>query len=175
MNQIGSILSYFHKSGLRMSELKKLAEENKLPVLVIPKLFTIRWTEFSYAMLSSLLRSWRVLMLYFDANKTDDATAFGFFKFLSNLENLQAICFLTDLLQIYSRHHKKMQDDSLTIATLVQSNRLLRSSLMSMKQKQLLAGWEETLENEIEKNGENLILKGFELMSIVIDETRRAK
>lgn len=57
LNKISSISSHFHKSGIRVSALKKTATENNLPVLMLPKLFTIRWTEFSHTIINNLLRS----------------------------------------------------------------------------------------------------------------------
>lgn len=77
--------------GLHASALKKIAADNGLEDLALPKLFTIRWTEFSTTIINSMLRSWRALMMYFDAKKDEDATAKGYFKFLSNVENLQTI------------------------------------------------------------------------------------
>ena len=37
----------FHHSGLRTAELQKVAEENKLTLLSIPKAKDIRWTEWN--------------------------------------------------------------------------------------------------------------------------------
>lgn len=73
----------------------------------------------------------------------------GYFRFLSKLENLKVITFLADLLQIYSRYHKKTQDEHLTIASLTQSNRSLRNALNDLREKCMLGGWEESLNNQI--------------------------
>lgn len=47
VNTISKIASHFRESGLRTEELKKVAEENQLKLLSIPKIFAIRWTEWT--------------------------------------------------------------------------------------------------------------------------------
>lgn len=173
LNKISSIASHFHKSAVRANELKKIAAERSLSVLSLPKLFTIRWTEFSFTLINNLLRSWHLLMIYFDANKESNAIEMGFFKFLSKIENLKVLTFLADLLQVFSRHHKKTQDDKLTIVSLVQSNRSLHNALIDLKERHFLGGCEETLHNYIQDMNDdgNFILRGFELLHV--DDTQR--
>lgn len=110
-------------------------------------------------------------MQYFDKHK-NDATEMGYFKFLSKFENLQVMAFLTDLLQIFSRHQKRMQDDNLTILTVVKSNRMLRNLLADLKEQALLGGWEEALGNQIKVVNDKKMLEGYELLTT--SETRRA-
>lgn len=173
LNKISSISSYFHKSAIRMSALKKIAAENNLPMLTLPKLFEIRWTEFSHTIINNLLRSWYVLMLYFDVNKETNATDMGYFRFLSKIENLRVITFIADLLQIYSRYQKKSQDDKLTINSLVQNIRSLQNALIGLQEQCLFGGWEETFSNSLKEEDEGKFsLKGFELSGV--GETCRA-
>lgn len=172
LNEVSSISSYFHQSGLRTSALKKVAEENNFKFLSLPKLFTIRWTEFSASIIENVLRSWRALVAYFDKNKEDDCVVMGYFKFLSKIDNLRIMSFLGDLLQIYSRHHKRLQDDKLTIVSLMQSVRSLRNALNDLEEKQLTGGWEEALTNDFEEIDGKLLLKGVELQ---ISDGRKRK
>lgn len=163
LSKLSSISTHFHKSAIRTNALKQIATENNLHVTRLPKLFTIRWTEFSFSILNNFLRSWNVLMIYFDSGKETDAVDLGYFRYLSNIENLR-ITFLCDLLQIYSRYHKKTQDDNLTIFSLVQSIRSLENALVYLQEQPLLGGWEETLNKDLKMDEEeNLTLKGFEL------------
>lgn len=111
-------------------------------------------------------------MLYLDDNKEANATEMGYYKFLSKLENLKVITFLADLLQIYSRHHKKTQDKRLTIVSLSQSNRSLQSALTNLREQRLVGGWEESLSNQIVNVNGKMALKGFELINT--SEKRRA-
>lgn len=60
LDTISSMSSYFHRSGIRMGELRKIATEKNLKLLSIPKLFTIRWTEYSFKILYNLLLSWNM-------------------------------------------------------------------------------------------------------------------
>lgn len=163
LNRLSSISSYFHKSGVRTSELKKIATDNKLDVLSLPKKFTIRWTEFSYTMVNSFLRSWHALVIYFNTNKRNNAINVGYFKFLTKLENLRAAAFIADLLHIYSRYQKKIQSDKLTIIDLAKSIHSLENALIDLKAKLHPGGWEETLELQMEVKDEKVFLKGFEL------------
>lgn len=163
LNEISSISSYFHKSGLRTNELKQIAADNELHMSSIPKLFTIRWTEYSFAIVNNLLRSWRALMTYFD--QTEDAECKGYFNFLSKIENLQVISFLADLLQIFSRYQKKLQVEKLTLVSLVQNISSLRNAVIEMQEERILGGWEYTLHNDIDEDDDKLMLKGFELTS----------
>lgn len=82
------------------------------------------------------------------------------------------ITFLADLLQVFSRHHKRIQDDKLTIMSLVQSIRSLRSAISNLQTNRLIGGWEETLHNDIDDSDGILFLKGFELQD---GENRRIK
>lgn len=131
--EISSISSHFNQSGMRTAELQTIAKEKGLHLSKLPKLFTIRWTEFSATIVNSMLRSWEALMNYFDKNKSDDSTANGFYLFLSRINNLRVFAFLADLLHIYSRYQKKLQGDNLTIVTLVESINSLLNALSKLK------------------------------------------
>lgn len=117
MATITSIATYFRNSSLRLDELKSIAKERELTLLSIPKLFEIRWTEWTYTCARSILRSWHALVIYFEKHK-NEGIAFGFFKFLTNYDKLKQMVFLADVLQIYQHYHKNIQSDNLTIMTL---------------------------------------------------------
>lgn len=141
-----------------------MQQKKNYQLLALPKLYDIRWTEFSHTIVHNLLRSWRALMHYFDANKDTNATEMGFFTFLSQLKNLRLIAFIADLLQIFSRYHKKTQDNKLTMISLVQHIRSLKNALTDLKEENLLGGWEDTLLNDLERDEEGIFtLKGFEI------------
>lgn len=61
LTELSSISSFFHQSGLRTSAIKQIAIANGLHFSKLPKLFTIRWTEFSATIVDNLLRSWQAL------------------------------------------------------------------------------------------------------------------
>lgn len=173
LNQLSSISSYFHKSGLRSNALKEVAKHHKLNILTLPKLFEIRWTEFSCTLVNNFLQSWQVLMHYFDANKETSAIEMGYFKFLSKIEILKAIAFIADLLHIFSRHHKTTQDNTLTIVSLMKHIRSLQNALTDLRDQHLLGGWEESLSNDVVHMNGKLTLKGFDLINT--SDQRKAK
>lgn len=82
------------------------ASEFGVSILSLPKLFEIRWTEFSFTLIKNILVSWNALVIFFQRQKKD-AQAAGFYKFLTDLQNLKMISFLTDLLFLVQRFHKK--------------------------------------------------------------------
>jgi len=43
-----SISSYFHQSGIRTKALKKIAEDENIKNVQLPKQFDVCWTEFIY-------------------------------------------------------------------------------------------------------------------------------
>lgn len=163
LNKLSSISSYLHKSPMRTRELRKMAAENKLEILSLPKKFTIRWTEFSCTMVNNFLRSWHALVLYFDSCKGLNAIIMGHFKFLTKFENLRAITFFADLLHIYSRYQQKIQSDKLTIVDLTRCIRSLESALTDLKERSLPGGWEETMKLATENKEGKVLLKGFQL------------
>lgn len=128
LSEVSSMSSHFRLSALRTSALKKVATENNFDLLSLPKLFTIRWTEFSATIIENVLRSWRALVTYFQINKDVDCTDMGYFNFLTKVENLRIMSFLGDLLHIFSRHQLRLQSDKLTIVSLMESIHSLENS-----------------------------------------------
>lgn len=61
VNKVFSVLSkmstHFHHSGDRTTELKKIASEHKIRVMNLPKIFEIRWTEFTLTLVRSVLNN----------------------------------------------------------------------------------------------------------------------
>lgn len=85
INSASSIASYFHKSGIRTKELKKIAKEKNWNLVRFPEFFEVRWTEFSYQLVISILKSWKVLVNYFQ--NCTEADAKGYLKFLVDKDN----------------------------------------------------------------------------------------
>jgi len=100
--ELVAISSFFHTSGLRTRELICIAEEKKLNLMRLPKLFEVRWSEFTYDLLNSILVSWNVLVLYF--MKSTEKSSIGFKNFLTNYDNIYIIAFTADLLFLFSNY-----------------------------------------------------------------------
>lgn len=148
---LSSISSYFHESGLRTDELKQIAHERGLKLLSIPKIFKIRWTEWTYTTVVNLLKSWNVLMIYFEKNERD-AKVSGYYTFLLKLENMKLIVFLADILQVYKRYHKLVQSDNLTIVSLVNYIESLKLQLNGLQSDDLTGGWSEEFTKSLQVN-----------------------
>ena len=50
--ELVAICSYFRRSGLRSRELRDIASQNNFNVMTLPKLFEIRWSEFTYQLIN---------------------------------------------------------------------------------------------------------------------------
>lgn len=81
---ISSVSSYFHYSGLRTAELEQIAKENDLKINRLPKIFSIRWCEFSFNLLRSILVSWKALVFYF-VRYTKVSDCNGFLQYLTHV------------------------------------------------------------------------------------------
>lgn len=142
LSTLSSIASYFNKSAMRLKELKDISSENDAILLSLPKLFEIRWTEFSHTLVNNVLKSWQTLVAYFTKVKNLCAQASGFLAYMTNEDNIRMIAFLADVLQVFQRCQKKLQSNDLTFISLVNNLNLLRKSVSNLKDTQLLGGWE---------------------------------
>lgn len=91
-----SISTHFYRSGLRTKELQQVTDENNLTLIRLPKYFEVRWTEFTYSLIQSVLRNWRAMVIFFKKQVNEDKcnVSTGFLKFLTNYDNLKLLCFL---------------------------------------------------------------------------------
>jgi len=65
LSVLSNIASYFNQSGLRRNELEQIGSDNNLAVFRLPKIFEIRWSQFSFTLIRNVLFSWKALVLYF--------------------------------------------------------------------------------------------------------------
>lgn len=112
---LSSFSSYFHNSATRTHELRQIGEELGVKVLSMPKLFTVRWTEFTYNLLRSILTSWRAIVTFLAKNERTCAKSKGFLQHLTSLKFLKMVAFLADVLAVFKRMQKKLQSDALTL------------------------------------------------------------
>lgn len=115
-----------------------------------------------YKAVLSVLKSWNAIVKY--CQISDNATAVGFATYLSNLDSLKLIVFLADLLQIYQRYHKHVQGDKLTIVSLAKHINMLKMSLQQLQANDLIGGWAERLESDIEVQSGKVLLKGIKFI-----------
>lgn len=118
-----SLSTFFRTSALRSRELENIAKVNNCKLLRIPKFFQVRWTEFSFSLVNSVLVFWHALVLFFQTSKEKESKRF--LKFLTNIDNLRLLCFLADTLLIFSRYQQTIQSDFITILDLTKGQSLL--------------------------------------------------
>lgn len=164
---LSSIASHFNESAMRLEDLKKIATDHQLKLLKIPKVFGIRWTEWTHTTLLNLLKSWQAIVMYCEWEGSN-ATATGFGNFLTNLQNMKLITFLADLLNVYKRYHKHVQGDKLTIVSLAKYIESLKKSLHQLQTSDTIGGWAEQLKNAINIENENVTLKGIPMVTAAL-------
>lgn len=143
-----SISTHFHRSGLRTKELQQVADENNLTLIRLPKYFEVRWTEFTYSLIHSVLRNWRAMVIFFKKQVNEDKckVSAGFLKFLTNYDNLKLLCFLTDLGYIFSRYQQLIQGDEVLIFDIQDQPEAFKSRMINLKLNMMTGGWENTFE-----------------------------
>jgi len=102
--QLVRLCSFFQKSGLRTRELRELATSNNLEYLHLPKVFEVRWTEFTSDLLNAILFSWHALVFFFQSSQ--ETVAKGFLSFITNIENMQLLVFLADTMTVQSSYRR---------------------------------------------------------------------
>lgn len=60
-----SIAKFIRQSGLRTALMKKIAAENHVEYLVLPRYFEVRWSEFTSQLVTAVLKSWKCLVFFF--------------------------------------------------------------------------------------------------------------
>lgn len=141
---------FFHTSAIRTRELHDIAKKNSCKLMRIPAFFQVRWTEFSFSLINSILISWHALVLFMQDSKEKEAK--GCLLFLTNLDNLRLLSFLADTLLVFSRYQQKLQSDFITILDLTKETNFVAQKLKSIYTENLLGGWVNTLQDELDQN-----------------------
>lgn len=163
------ISSYFHTSTVRSVELKKAASGIGLKLFSMPKIFDVRWTQYSYQLVRAIARNWHALVLYF--REEGSAQSKGFLTFLTNEANMKKAAILGDVLMIFQRLQKKLQSNSQTLLKMTADANSAIGSLEKLKQQSIPTGFESKLRNKIQDVDGKPFLNGIELNTIV--STRR--
>lgn len=163
---LSKMSSYFHSSGLRTAELKKIATDRNLRLLMLPKNFEIRWSQFTFDLLRSVLISWNALVIYFIQNG-NDADCAGYLNYLTKLHTLQLVAFLADVLFAFSRFQKQLQSDQLTFITMKSHITSVLNNMNSMRNCKLPGGFESNLASQVihEEDEDKFFLKSIELQT----------
>lgn len=163
LSVMSKMSSFLHTSGLRTGDLQRIATQHNLKLLSMPKIFTIRWTEFTYRLARAVLTSWHALMLYFGEKRKECSKSAGFLDFISNERNMRKICFIGDVLFIFMRMQKKLQNNSLTLIQMSADVKMTLSALKNLIDVPLLGGFEANLDGSITTKDGKCFLKNIEL------------
>ena len=170
-----SLTGYFHKSGLRTKAIKMTAEELKKKFYSFPTYHEVRWTEFTYNLLLSVVKNYVVLIKYFeDSIKIEkDNEAEGYLNFFKTKDKILMLCFLTDLAYSYARFQKGIQGDEVLIFDIEDKARDYLVTLGELETKPLLGGWEERFYEDL--NSEDDETYTFHGITLIKNKTKRRK
>jgi hypothetical protein len=143
---LSGIATFFHTSAKRTTDLEKVGEKEGLTVRRIPKYFEVRWSEFTAALLDSILCSWQALVKF--CEEQDDTEGRKFLKLLTNKDNILLMCFVADLLFLLKVFQKKLQCDSLTIVDIEPETEKFQKKVDKLSTSPLLGGWEEAFKEK---------------------------
>lgn len=160
---LSRIASYFHTSAVRTTELNEIASNIGLKLMSMPKIFEIRWTQFTFRLVRAVSTNWRAIVVYFERN--EDASAQGYFKFLTTTKNLEKMAYLGDVLFIFQRLQKKLQSNSLTLLKMSADVKSAIVSLENMKNIIIPSGFESKLKAKLVNQGGKQFLNNVELQA----------
>jgi len=120
--------------AVRTRNLQKIADERLYQLCQFPRYFQVRWTQFNYQLLESVLKNWKAPTKYFQRSQ------WVFMKF-TDKDTLQLTCLLTNLLVLYKRFHQCFEDDNILIFDIGKMKNALVARLDELKKShQLEAG-----------------------------------
>ena len=147
-----SLTTFFHTSGARTKELQETATLHKFSLRRLPKYFEVRWTEFSYKLITSILFSWRAITTYLKTITQTDSAANGHLANLTDFDKIRTACLVADILMIYSRFQKSIQDNQLNIFGLKDKVETLKKSIVQLNVNPLVGGWEELFQKNVKED-----------------------
>lgn len=183
-NVLSKISSFYHTSSIRAAELQKIADSNNLETIRKPKIFKVRWMQYTHRLMHAILVSWNAIVLHLEKIKADeraankkktDKEAAGYLTYLKNLDNLKMIAFLADLLLIFKRMQKKLQYNSLTLISMNTHVKAAIVCLEKVKKEFIPSGYEDTLRESVVTKENGKFLKGIQLHEEEPCGTRRNK
>ena len=160
IEELKSTSTYFHTLGVRTRERKKIADEHNLPIRRYLAYFQIRFAGFRFELIVAHLSSWEATTLYF-REKSKEREEDGHLKFMTNKFRLHLMTFVADVLSVFKRYQKLIQDGGITILDVESRTRTVRAQIQSLLTKNLAGGWEEALLSALSEDGDSL--KDFKL------------
>lgn len=151
INRCSQMASFIRRSGLRMAALRKIASENNLKIMSLPRHFEVRWSQFTSQLIVAVFESWECLVFFFrEMIKNDDthkSDAQGYLIFLTKKENIEMLAFLADFFVLHSKFQKSLQSNTLDFLKLHRQVENFKEDLRDMKTEQILCGYEENVAN----------------------------
>ena len=142
-----ALSTFFHTSAVRTKALQQIGERNGFVVKRLPSYFEARWTEFTYRLLFNILSSWKAIVSYLQTS--DDSAAKGHLRNWTDLCKLKTVCLVADLLMVFSRFKKSLQDNAINVFDIESKVTSVKKRISKFKASPLLGGWEECLEKDL--------------------------
>ena len=142
-----AVTSYFNSSALRTKELKKAALDTDSEITQFPTVKDIRFTEYSHAMLSSILRNHKPMIRYLEASESAEDK--GLLNKWLDEDTIRIAACLCDVLYLYKRFQKCIQGDHVTVFDLANMRDHCHCELLKVIDRPLPGGFEERIELDL--------------------------
>ena len=133
------ISTNFHTSGVRTLKRKKIADEHNLPVYEDTQYIFKSASQVLFELIDAHLSTWKATTLYF-RDKSKEREEDGHFKFMTNKFKLHLMTFVADVLAVFKRHQKLIQDDGITTSDVESRTRTAKAQIQSLSTKHLAGG-----------------------------------
>jgi hypothetical protein len=135
--------TFYRSSAVKTKGIKAASEKLKVPVVQFPAVTDIRFTEYSYKLMVSVLQNYGPMISHLQTIDTPEAKGI-LCKWLDE-DTLQLTAVLTDALFLYKRFQKLIQSDNLNIFDLESARDHCISNLTKLLQRPLPGGQEENI------------------------------
>jgi len=138
-----AVATYYRVSAVRMKGIKEAAKQNNMDVCQFPSVKDIRFTQYSYALLSSTLKNYNPMITHLQGES--GAEAAGFLSKWQDRDTVKLTAILCDVLFLYKRFQKLIQSDSMTVFDVDISRQHCVTEIEKLLDRCLPGGYEEKL------------------------------
>jgi hypothetical protein len=144
-----AVTAFYNVSAVRTKEIKLVAAESKTSFTQFPSVKDIRFTEYSYTLLSSVLSNYKPMIIHLQ-KRVSDPEAEGILNKWRDADTVQCAAVLCDALYLYKRFQKQIQGDQITVFDLESTRDHCVTGLKKLMGRCLPGGYEEMLKTNDE-------------------------
>ena len=139
-----ALATFYNVSAVRMKGLRNTAVDSGVEVYQFPHLKDIRFTEYTYGLLHSILRNYRPMIEHLE-RETGDVDMQNFLLKWKDEDTVRMTAILCDVLFVYQRFQKYIQSDLISVFDLESARDFYGAELLKLVNNSLTAGFEEKI------------------------------